>query len=160
MSAISRKQRAEVIIRQYADMIYRIALHNLKNPSDADDIFQEVALSLLTKNAPLFDDAHIKNWLIRVTINKCKNFRKSLWQSRTEPLSLQTDKAVEDDNSLLEIIAVLPVKDRNIIYLYYFENYTVPEIADILQMNRNTVNSRLQRARNKLKEILVDGDNL
>ena len=115
MSAISRKQRAEVIIRQYADMIYRIALHNLKNPSDADDIFQEVALSLLTKNAPLFDDAHIKNWLIRVTINKCKNFRKSLWQSRTEPLSLQTDKAVEDDNSLLEIIAVLPVKDRNII---------------------------------------------
>lgn len=160
MSAISRKQRAEVIIRQYADMIYRIALHNLKNPSDADDIFQEVALSLLTKNAPLFDDAHIKNWLIRVTINKCKNFRKSLWQSRTEPLSLQTGKAVEDDNSLLEIIAVLPVKDRNIIYLYYFENYTVPEIADILQMNRNTVNSRLQRARNKLKEILVDGDNL
>ena len=75
-------------------------------------------------------------------------------------MSLQTDKAVEDDNSLLEIIAVLPVKDRNIIYLYYFENYTVPEIADILQMNRNTVNSRLQRARNKLKEILVDGDNL
>lgn len=154
-----KKQRAEEVIREYADMIYRIALHNLKNSADAEDVLQEVAIALLTKNAPLFDDAHIKNWLIRVTLNKCKNFHRSVWQSRTEPLSLQTDKAVENDSSMTEILSVLPVRDRNIIYLYYFEEYTVAEIAELLGVNKNTVNSRLQRSRKKLKEILMDGDN-
>lgn len=153
-----KKQQAELIVRQYADMIYRIALHNLKNPADAEDIFQEVCLSLLTKNAPLYDDAHIKNWLIRVTINKCKNFKKSHWQSRTEPLNPNAETADERDNSTLDLLYTLPNKYRNIIYLYYFEEYTVPEIAEILGESKNTVNSRLQRARKKLKEILEEGD--
>ena len=152
--------QAEKIIRQYADMIYRIAMHNLKNPADAEDIFQEVCLTLLTKNAPLFDDVHIKNWLIRVTINKCKNFMKSHWQSKTEALDLSRENPNETQNLIPELVYSLPNKYRNIIYLYYYEEYTVPEIAEILGENKNTVNSRLQRARKKLKEILEEGDNL
>ncbi len=152
--------QAEKIIRQYADMIYRIAMHNLKNPADAEDIFQEVCLTLLTKNAPLFDDVHIKNWLIRVTINKCKNFIKSHWQSKTEALDLSRENSNETQNLIPELVYSLPKKYRNIVYLYYYEEYTVPEIAEILGENKNTVNSRLQRARKKLKEILEEGDNL
>ncbi len=159
-TSIAKKERAEQIIRRHADMVYRIALQNLKNPADAEDIFQDVALTLLTKNAPLYDDVHIKNWLIRVTINKCNNFRRTPWQSRTEPLSLYTDVATEPNNSALELLYTLPKKYRNVIYLYYYEEYTVPEIAEILGENKNTVNSRLQRARKKLKEILKEGDNL
>ena len=151
--------QAEKIIRQYADMIYRIAMHNLKNPADAEDIFQDVCLTLLTKNAPLFDDVHIKNWLIRVTINKCKNFMKSHWQSKTEALDLSRENPNETQNLIPELVYSLPKKYRNIVYLYYYEEYTVPEIADILGENKNTVNSRLQRARKKLKEILEEGDN-
>ena len=78
------KEKAEEVLKQYADMIYRIAFQNLRNTADAEDIFQEVCIALLTKNAPLYDDVHIKRWLIRVTINKCNNFNKSVWQSRTE----------------------------------------------------------------------------
>lgn len=152
--------QAEKIIRQYADMIYRIAMHNLKNPADAEDIFQEVCLTLLTKNAPLFDDVHIKNWLIRVTINKCKNFIKSHWQSKTEALDLSRENPNETQNLIPELVYSLPKNYRNIVYLYYYEEYTVPEIAEILGENKNTVNSRLQRARKKLKEILEEGDNL
>lgn len=155
-----KKQRAEQVLKQYADMIYRIALHNLKNPADADDIFQDVAMTLLTKNSPLFDDVHIKYWLIRVTINKCNNFKKSFWQSRTEPLDFQSDVESPSDCSVFELLYSLPKKYRNIIYLYYYEEYTVPEIAEILQENKNTINSRLQRARKKLREILVEGDSL
>ncbi len=154
------KERAEKIIIQHADMIYRIALHNLKNTSDAEDIFQDVCLTLLTKNAPLFDDLHIKNWLIRVTINKCKNFKKSHWQSKTEALDFSAENPEVTQNHIPELVYSLPQKYRNIVYLYYYEEYTVPEIAKILGENKNTVNSRLQRARKKLKEILEEGDSL
>lgn len=156
----ARLRQAERIIREYADMIYRIALQNLKNTADAEDIFQYVCLTLLTKNAPLFDDVHIKNWLIRVTINKCKNFSKSLWQNKTEPLDLSRENPEATSDSIPELVYSLPQKYRNIVYLYYYEEYTVPEIAEILGENKNTINSRLQRARKKLKEILEEGDTL
>lgn len=156
----AKREKAEQIIREHADMIYRIALQNLKNPDDASDIFQEVCISLLTKNAPLYDDVHIKNWLIRVTINKCKNFRKSVWNTRTEPLTPDFNGQGKDDVSALELIFSLPINYRNVVYLYYFEQYTVPEIADILGKSKNTVNSQLQRARKKLRNILEDGDSL
>ncbi len=152
--------QAEKIIREHADMIYRIALHNLKNPADAEDIFQDVCLNLLTKNAPLFDDVYIKNWLIRVTINKCKNFQKSHWQSKRDSMDSAVNIPAEESQAIPELVYSLPQKYRNIIYLYYYEEYTVAEIAQILKENKNTVNSKLQRARKKLKEILEEGDNL
>lgn len=152
--------KAEEIIREHADIIYRIALHNLKNPADAEDIFQDVCLTLLTKNAPLFDDVHIKNWLIRVTINKCKNLLKSSWQRNRDSLDAVADTPAEVSQSIPELVYSLPKKYRNIIYLYYYEEYTVAEIAEILKENKNTVNSKLQRARKKLKEILEEGENL
>lgn len=153
-------KQAEKIIIEHADMIYRIALHNLKNPADAEDIFQDVCLTLLTKKAPLFDDVHIKNWLIRVTINKCKNFHKSLWQTKRDSFDSIDDTPVYMSQEIPELVYSLPKKYRNIIYLYYYEEYTVAEIAQILKENKNTVNSKLQRARKKLKEILEEGDNL
>lgn len=155
---LSKKDRAEQIIREHADMIYRIALQNLKNPDDASDIFQEVCLSLMTKNAPLFDDAHIKNWLIRVTINKCKNFKKSLWQNKVEPLDNHFDLPSPQSESVIDDLYALPVLYRNVLYLYYYEEYTVPEIAEILGKNKHTVNSALQRARKRLKTLLQEGE--
>ena len=155
---LSKKDRAEQIIREHADMIYRIALQNLKNPDDASDIFQEVCLSLMTKNAPLFDDAHIKNWLIRVTINKCKNFKKSLWQNKVEPLDNHFDLPSPQSESVIDDLYALPVLYRNVLYLYYYEENTVPEIAEILGKNKHTVNSALQRARKRLKTLLQEGE--
>lgn len=155
----TKRMKAEEIVREHADMIYRIALQNVKNPDDASDIFQEVCLSLLTKNAPLSDDVHIKNWLIRVTINKCKNFRKSLWQNKIEPIENHLELASQQGESVMEEIYSLPKNYLNVIYLYYYEEYTIGEIASILGKSQNTVNSQLQRARKKLKKILEDGDN-
>ena len=155
---LSKKDRAEQIIREHADMIYRIALQNLRNPDDASDIFQEVCLSLMTKNAPLFDDAHIKNWLIRVTINKCKNFKKSLWQNKVEPLDNHFDLPSPQSESVIDDLYALPVLYRNVLYLYYYEEHTVPEIAEILGKNKHTVNSALQRARKRLKTLLQEGE--
>lgn len=152
------KERAEEIIKQHADMVYRIAVQNVKNPSDAQDIFQEVCIALLTKNAPLFDELHIKNWLIRVTINKCNNFNKSVWQSRTESIDEHSNLIAPETNMVLEELYKLPENYRNVIYLYYYEEYTIPEIADILGKSKNTISAQLQRARKKLKKILDEGE--
>lgn len=77
---------AEKIIKEYADMIYRIALHNLKNTADAEDIFQDVCIALITKNPPVDDKEYLKRWLIRVTINKCSSFHRLFWQKNTESM--------------------------------------------------------------------------
>ena len=80
------KNKIEQVIVKYADMIFRIAYQNLKSKADAEDIFQEVCVTLLTKNPPLDDEKHLKYWLIRVTINKCNNFHKSFWHNKIESI--------------------------------------------------------------------------
>ena len=148
---------AEKIIRQYSNMIYRIAVHNLNNTADAEDIMQEVCIELLTKFQGNKDDEYIKAWLIRVTINKCRSFRRLVWQKRRESLDDHIDLEAPEHTGIMEEIRQLPKDYRNIIYLYYYESYTIAEIAEILGKKPNTVSSNLQRARKKLKTILTEG---
>ncbi len=148
------KEQLEQIITTYADMIYRIALHHVKNTTEAEDIFQEVCVALLTKNPPQ-EEPHLKYWIIRTTINKCNSFHRLLWQKREniEDFNYLTSP---QQQKIMEEIYSLPKNYRNVIYLYYYENYTIAEIAEILKKNINTVNSHLQRARKKLKDILTE----
>ncbi len=152
-----KKLQAEKTIRKYADMIFRIALQNLKNKADAEDILQDVSLALLTKDAPLYDENHIKAWLIRVTLNKCNNFHKSAFRTKTEPLSDYIGLYKREDKELFEDVMSLPKNYRNVLYLFYYEGYSIDEIARILRKNPSTVGSWLHRARKKLKDIILDG---
>lgn len=158
-ASFSVKMQAERVIRQYADMIFRIALQNLKNKADAEDILQDVSLALLTKDAPLYDESHIKPWLIRVTLNKCKNFHKSAHRTKTEPLSDYVELCAKEDQRLLEDVMGLPKNYRNTLYLFYYEGYSIDEIAKLLNKKPSTVGSWLHRARKKLKTIILDGGN-
>ena len=150
--------KTESVFRQYADMIYRIALHHLSNPADAEDILQEVCLRLMTGNPP-DEEEHLKRWVIRVTINKSKNLKRSFWRRNRESLGDYAHLAAPTAPAVPEEIFTLPESYRNIIYLYYFEDYTIPEIAQILGKNENTVKSSLQRARKKLRKILTEEEN-
>lgn len=152
------ENKIEQAIITHADMIYRIAFQNLKNRSDAEDIFQEVCIALISKNPPLDNEAHLKNWLIRVTINKCKNFHKSAWNRRTESLDDHMEFFAPEHKSVLEEIFKLPDNYRNAIYLHYYESFTINEIAEIMGKNPNTVSSWLVRGRKKLKDILSECD--
>ena len=149
---------AELIFRQYSDMIYRIALHNLKNGADAEDVMQDVCIELLTKCPDQIDPEHLKAWLIRVTINKCNSLHRLAWRKRHEPLEDYAHLTAPEHREVMEEIWQLPKDYRNIIYLYYYESYTIAEISGILGKNPNTVSSYLQRARKKLKDILTEGE--
>lgn len=150
-------EKAEAVFRRYADMIYRVALHNLDDPADADDILQEVCLILLTKKIPE-DEEHLKSWLIRVTINKCRDLSRSFWRRNRKSIDDYEDIEAEKPPEIMAELQSLSESYRNIIYLYYYEEYTVSEIAQLLRMNVNTVKSGLRRARDQLKKLLTEAE--
>lgn len=114
-------------------------------------------ITILTKNPPLDDEKHLKYWLIRVTINKCNNFHKSFWHNKIESIDKYTELEQPQTKAVMEEIWQLPKQYRNVIYLYYYEDYSIAEIARIMDKSQNTISSQLQRARKKLGKILSEG---
>lgn len=148
----------ERIYKQYADMIYRIALNDTHSPTDAEDILQEVLIARFLHSG-FEDPEYEKRWLIRVTLNKGKNLRRTLLRRSALPLeSIYEQPAPDrpDYRPLRAAVAALPRKLRNAIDLYYFEGYSTAEIAGLLSANEATVRTWLRRGRMKLKEILQE----
>lgn len=143
-------------LNKYSNMVIRIAYQNLKSMADAEDIAQEVFLKLITSRPAFESEMHEKAWIIRVTVNQCRDFLKSAWfKKRTE---LKDSIPQKDKNTeVLDAVMRLPVKFRNVIYLHYYEGMSVAQIAVILQQKENTVSSWLHRARKQLKESLAGG---
>ena len=96
----------------------------------------------------------MKAWLIRVTINLCINYNKSLARQKTVSVEQLDIPFTQQETGILEELYLLPEDERNILYLYYYEGYKIREIAKILRQKQNTINSKLTRARNKLKRIM------
>ncbi len=149
---IDINEKINVTLKKYSNMIRRICFLYLKSSVDVDDIFQEVFLKLLQKKTPFKSDEHEKAWLIRVTINKCKDVYKSFWRKNIDSIE-NIDLPFEDkmESDLFQIVLTLPEKYKDVIYLYYYEGYTVPEIANLLNKNENTIYSHLHRAREIIK---------
>ena len=145
----------EQIVRTYADMVYRIAYRYVKNPIDTDDVFSEVFLAYFKKERTFESEEHRKAWLIRVTINCAKDFlgqRAQLQQLHEETLSDQTTPDTYMD--LHKAIEQLRPEYREVIKLYYLDDLSVKQIAQVLDKNENTVKTQLSRAREMLKTML------
>lgn len=154
------KEKISILVEKYSNMVMRIAYQNCFNKSDSEDIVQEVFIRLL-KNIHKLEEDYIKAWIIRVTINICKDYNKNFWYKKTEPLdNIEIEYFDKDEIEVFKVISKLKPIYRNIIYLYYYEGYKINEIAKILNLNENTVSSNLSRARKKLKGILEEGEEL
>lgn len=144
------------IVDTYGDMLYRVAYQYTRNRSEAEDITQDVFVAML-KKMPFKSEEHLKAWIIRVAINKSINYLKS---NRKRVLSLDEniDVAGEQnfDREEIEELQSLPRFDRSVIYLYYYEGYSIKEIAKITGKSANSINIRLFRAREKLKTLLEE----
>ena len=144
-------------IERYSDMVWRICMLHLKNHADTDDIFQTVFLKYALYKGTFENEQHEKAWLIRVTINACKDLLKSFFRNRTislEEVMEQVSALHNDDKGVLEAVLSLPQKYRDVVYLHYYEGYAATEIADIMHKPVNTVYTMLARARKLLKEKL------
>lgn len=152
---------ANQAIERYADMVKRICMVHLKNEADTEDIFQTVFLKYALHSAPFESEEHEKAWMIRVTINACKDLLRDFFRSKTVPLEQWQEYTPEQPSESREVLAAvlaLPVKYRDVVYLHYYEGYTAVEISRLLGKNVNTVYTLLTRSRQKLKEMLEGGD--
>lgn len=144
----------EQAIDLYGDMVTKICIMNLKNTEDSKDCFQEVFIKLF-KHGVIEDPVYLKHWLIRVTINTCKDYRKVFYKNTIDIDDVIVSKE-EKSYILLPVLMELPSRYKNILYLYYYEGYKVEEIAHILHMNPNTIKTRLNRGRELLKKKVGD----
>ena len=163
-------QKYTETVKKYSSMVYRIAFHDCRNRADAEDIMQNVFLRLYrSKDAPQ-EEEHIRHWLVQVTIRESKRlfsrpFKKRedlLWEIRPSKSSIAKWPEVlkeERENDVLEKVLELPRKYRTVIYLYYYEEYSVKEIGVLLGKKESTIQTQLQRARKKLEISIKEAGN-
>ena len=149
----------EETVRRYGDTVYRVALQYTRSTADAEDMLQEVLLERFHA-APAFDSPeHERYWLLRVTVNKCKNLLRAQKRRRTVPLEevMELQAPAEPERrALYEAVCALPRQHRLAVDLYYYEGYKTAEIAALLGARETTVRTWLRRGRMKLKETLKE----
>lgn len=178
MDQQAHAKRVEEAVDAFGDAVYRLALAQMRSAADADDVSQDVFLRLLREDRVFKNTEHMKAWLLRVTINRCRDLHRSAWRSvvssttdyeggsdgtRESPIERLSDPSepVEDAtirrltrHPVWKLFGALTPEQRAIIHLRYIEGYSDSEIAGILQVNPITVRTRLHKAKVKLKKLL------
>lgn len=147
----------EQAVRDHANTIFRVAYHAVKDRPEAEDVTQTVLLRLYQHEGEFQSGEHLKHWLLRVAVNESRKVLRSPWRKRNVPLE-DWDAVTEtpEERGVLEAVMALDTKYRLPVYLYYYEDCSVQEIAAALGTNPSTIQTRLQRAREKLKKALTE----
>ncbi len=148
------------LMDMYKNNVYAAAFSICKNASDAEDVVQDTFLQYYMTHINFDNEQHIRAWLLRVAINKAKNIQSSFWHRNGMPLddfietlSFETPETKE----LFEEVMKLPEKYRVVVHLFYYEDYSIKEIAKILRTTESNIKVRLSRGRVKLKDALKEG---
>ncbi|MCI8773929.1 MAG: sigma-70 family RNA polymerase sigma factor [Lachnospiraceae bacterium] len=153
------KQSVQELAALYQNNLFAVAFNVCKNAQDAEDIVQDTFIQYYTTKKEFDSEQHIRAWLIRVAINKAKNVNQTFWKrnklSLEDYMETLTFETPESEN-LFETVMCLPEKYRIVIHLFYYEDYSVREIADILKLGESNVKIRLSRGRALLRETLKE----
>ncbi len=142
-------------VRKYSDMVYRIAYGYTQSCPDSEDVMQDVLMKLYQSGKAFRDDEHVKAWLIRVAANRSKDVLRSRKRKSTETLETDVSQA-HRGSDLDNAMATLGEEYRLVVYLHYYEGYSVRDIAHIMRISESNVKIRLKRARDKLRDFLTD----
>lgn len=162
----------EDIMETYGDDVKKFVYTYMNNEADADDVTQEVFVTVYLKIGTFKGDSSLKSWIYSIAANKCKDYIR---RHRLRPINLiqrltqqESNKSRTSDiaeeyiqrkakDGLFEKIMELPIKYREVIILYYYKELSIKEISFILKEKESTLQTRLLRARKKLRELLVKG---
>lgn len=152
--ALARECEAKYAV--YGAMVYRLAMVYLGRQEDAEDVTQEAFLRLLYRAPEFTGAAHEKRWLMRVTVNLCRDQLRGFWRRRA--VALEDGYPVDEpqDFAIAEAVVRLPEKYKAPIHLHYYEGYSVAEIAEILHLSQSAVKMRMKRGRELLKLEMED----
>ena len=145
------------LVREYSDMLLRLACTRLSSVSDAEDAVQEVFLRLLAAPVSFRDAGHEKAWLIRTTLQRASDIRRKAEQ-RNVPLEDVTEPVAPESpgEELRSAVRALPEMYGAVIHLHYYEGYSIKEIAKLLGLPAATVGTRLARGRERLRQMLKE----
>lgn len=153
------RQSVNEVIARYQNNLYAIAFNICKNKDDAEDVVQETFIQYHTYKKEFENEQYIRAWLIRVAINKAKNLSKTFWRKNKQNLEDYMETLTFEtpaSENLFETVMKLPEKYRIVIHLFYYEDYAIREIANILKISESNVKVRLSRGRTLLKEALQE----
>ena len=160
-NATGEESDFDKLLKRNAEMVYKLAFARCGNEADADDIFQQVFLRYLTRKPNFASDEHEKAWFIRATINRSKSLWDSAFRRHTQPLEeapladpTNPFEAHESRADLAAALAQLPADYRTLINLFYYEDLSTSQIAQLLKRREGTVRQQLTRARRQLQEIM------
>ncbi len=148
------RQSVQELFEKYQNNLYAAAFNICKNTEDAKDIVQETFIQYYSLRKEFDNEQNIRAWLIRVAINKAKNINRSFWRKNKKPLEDYMESLTfetPESEELFETVMALPEKFRIVIHLFYYEDYAIREIADILKISESNVKVRLSRGRSLLK---------
>ena len=153
-------------IEKYLKMVYRISFHYFGNRDDAEDVSQDVFVKLYSSNLKPKSEEELKAWLIRVTTNTCHNYFRNPFRKRKTEIeekeleniigTSSSEQEIENRKVVMDAVMSLPEHYRIIVYLFYYEEYSIGQISKILRIKETTIQTRLSRARGKLKTVLSD----
>lgn len=159
------KPPVEMLVESYRSNLYAASFSVTKNAQDAEDVVQDTFIQYLSQKKEFESEQHIRAWLLRVAINKAKNKNNTFFRKNTLPLEDYIETLSfesEESSELFETVLKLPEKYRIVIHLFYYEDYSVNEISDILKVTPSNVKARLSRGRmslrNTLKEVWEDDE--
>ena len=147
------------LMERYRNNLFVAAFQICKNREDAEDVVQDTFLQYHTSKKEYESEEHIRAWLLRVAINKAKNVNLTFWRRNKQPLEDYIETLpfeTKEDSNLFEAVLALPEKYRVVIHLFYYEDYSVKEIAGVLKTSQSNVKVRLSRGRGMLKEALKE----
>lgn len=153
------RQPVQKLIEQYQNNLYAAAFNICQNQMDAEDVVQETFVQYYTTKKEFENEQHIRAWLLRIAINKAKNCCRTFWKKNKCTLEDYMETLPFPDSqsrSLFEEVMKLPDKYRIVIHLFYYEDYTVRKIAEILKLSESNVKVRLSRGRTLLRETLKE----
>jgi RNA polymerase sigma-70 factor, ECF subfamily len=170
-SKAQKDRLLEEAMNQYGNEIYYIVYSYVKDHSLAEDLTQEVFIKFYKKIDTFREDSTLKSWIISVAINHCKDYLRR-WDTKMVNITNKINEMVkgklgtpeqsliikEKNNELIQNVLSLPLKYREIIFLFYFEEMKLAEIADCLHLNISTVKTRLARGRNLLGDTYKDNE--
>ncbi|MCM3570539.1 sigma-70 family RNA polymerase sigma factor [Neobacillus mesonae] len=170
MEALAADEKEELIddiMNRFGQEILQLTFSYVNNKAIAEDLTQDIFVKCYKNLHTYNGKSKFRTWLWRIAINHCKDYLKSWYNKNVVPseeepeLSVTNKETVEEaviqkeaDDQLISAIMSLPIKYREVIYLHYYEDYPIKEIAQLTDVNNNTVKTRLRRAKELLKERL------
>ena len=164
-----KEELIDELMNKYGQEILQLVNSYVKNKTIAEDLTQDIFVKCYRSLNTFKGKSKVKTWLWRIAINHCKDYLKSWYQKNVlaienefvytvdskESVEQTVIKNDEDERLVFEVMN-LPIKYREVIYLFYFEELPIKEIAQVIEVKENTVKTRMRRAKELLKDRLEE----